>query len=487
MNIRRILLLLLVFNFLPPTQAQENLKQVLNNFSNHAEFKHASISFMAIDLQTGEEIGSINPDLSLPTASTAKLFSTATALEILGPDYRPQTRIYTDGKVNSEGVLNGNIWIRGGGDMTLGSKYFNKTGHEKDFLQQWADSLKKLGIKKISGALIADGSEFGYAGVPDGWSWSDIDNYYGAGPSGICIFDNMVVYKFKTGSKAGSSTELISMQPNIPDFTFHNYIKSEHVSGDHSYIFGGPYSQERFGTGSLPLNQSGFEVKGSIPDPEYQLAYELLKVLQKNGIEVIEGAQSVRRQDMTIHHKYTSLQLLWSHKGATILEIATLTNMKSINLFAEGLLSLVGYYKSGYGSTEEGIKQLELFWKTKFNTHGLFLNDGSGLSRSNGISARHFCLLLKEMNKAGQSVNYITTLPVTGKSGTLTNVCVNQPGQGCIQAKSGTMSRIKSYSGYVNSASGKKIAFAITVNNFTGTSSSAVNKIEKVLNALSTY
>jgi D-alanyl-D-alanine carboxypeptidase/D-alanyl-D-alanine-endopeptidase (penicillin-binding protein 4) len=91
------------------------------------------------------------------------------------------------------------------------------------------------------------------------------------------------------------------------------------------------------------------------------------------------------------------------------------------------------------------------------------------------------------MNSSKNSALYINTLPVAGKSGTLTGLCNGQAGEGRIVAKSGTMSRIKSYAGYVNSKSGKKIAFAITINNFNGSSSQATNKIEQVLNALAIY
>jgi len=487
MKIQRFLLIfgiLLVQSY----WAQNNVQSALQTFVSSPELKNATVTFLAIDLSTGAEIASINSQMSVSTASTTKLFSTSSAIEILGADYRPETRIYIDGTIDKEGNLNGNVWIRGGGDITLGSKYFNDPGKERSFLISWVDSLKAKGIKRISGAVIADGSEFGYAGVPDGWSWNDMGNYYGAGPSGICVFDNMLKMHFKTGSSAGSKTELMTTFPIVPNLVFHNYITSENVSGDNSYIFGGPYSMDRFGTGSLPLNHNGFEVKASIPDPEYQLAYELQQQLINSGIIVAEGAKSVRQLDLQKKNRYTTgYTLLFSHKGQKIVDIATLTNMKSINLFAEGLVCLVGYKMSGNGSTEEGIRQIEKYWESKGNFNGMFLKDGSGLSRSNGIAATHYCELLKFMANSKNAQTFKSTLPIAGKSGTLASLCVDQPGEGRVVAKSGTMNRIKSYSGYINSKSGKKIAFAITVNNFNTSSSAVTTKMEKVLNALAVY
>lgn len=487
MKIQRILLLLFILSA-QIDFAQNSVQKALNTFITLPEFNHSGISFYAIDLGTGEKIAEHNPKLALPSASTAKLFSTASALELLGPNYRPETRLYIDGKIDTDGTLNGNIWIRGGGDVTLGSDYFTEDGHEKDFLKTWSDTLQKLGVKAISGAIIADGSEFGYAGNPKGWSWNDMGNYYGAGASGITIFDNMLKFTFKTGATVGSKTEIISTWPNVPGLVFHNYATSQNVSGDHCFIFGGPYSLDRFAEGSLPLNRSKFIVKGSLPDPEFQLAYELYNQLLSDGVTAKEGAKSARQLDLIQKSRYTaSYTLLFSHKGKTVQEIANLTNLKSINLFAEGLLCLVGYKMTGNGSTEEGLKQIEKYWATKFSFDGIFLNDGSGLSRSNGISSSSFVDLLKAMSVSKNYDAYLKTLPVAGKSGTLAGLCRDQPGQGRIIAKSGTMDKIKSYAGYVNSKSGKKIAFAIVVTNFTTSSSNVVGKMESVLNALAVY
>lgn len=487
MKIQRILLLLFILSA-QIDFAQNSVQKALNTFIALPEFNHSGISFYAIDLGTGEKIAEHNPKLALPSASTAKLFSTASALELLGPNYRPETRLYIDGKIDTDGTLNGNIWIRGGGDVTLGSDYFTEDGHEKDFLKTWSDTLQKLGVKAISGAIIADGSEFGYAGNPKGWSWNDMGNYYGAGASGITIFDNMLKFTFKTGATVGSKTEIISTWPNVPGLVFHNYATSQNVSGDHCFIFGGPYSLDRFAEGSLPLNRSKFIVKGSLPDPEFQLAYELYNQLLSDGVTAKEGAKSARQLDLIQKSRYTaSYTLLFSHKGKTVQEIANLTNLKSINLFAEGLLCLIGYKMTGNGSTEEGLKQIEKYWATKFSFDGIFLNDGSGLSRSNGISSSSFVDLLKAMSVSKNYDAYLKTLPVAGKSGTLAGLCRDQPGQGRIIAKSGTMDKIKSYAGYVNSKSGKKIAFAIVVTNFTTSSSNVVGKMESVLNALAVY
>lgn len=488
MKIRSFLLLLSILTGFRCLLAQNPVQTAINNFAAAPEFSHASISFLAIDLATGERIAAHDPELSIPTASTAKIFSTATAIDILGPNYRPETRLYYDGSIDSSGTLNGNIWIRGGGDVSLGSRFFNEPGKELDFLKSWTDTLKERGIRSINGSVIADGSEFGYTGIPYGWSWNDMGNYYGAGPSGICLYDNMIRLKFKTGATPGSPTELIYTYPKVEGLVIHNYITSQNVSGDNAYIFGAPYSLDRFAEGSLPVNRAAYEVEGSMPDPEYQMAFELSRTLSEAGISVTGGPRSVRRNDLKINNRYsTGYTLLLTHKGQKISDIATVTNMRSVNLFAEGLVCLVGLKQGGKGTTDEGLRQIEKYWEEKIALNGLFLKDGSGLSRSNGISAAHFCRILKAMSESKNGKIFFETLPVAGKTGTLTNLCKGQPGQGRVVAKSGTMNRVKSYAGYVNSKSGKKIAFAITVNNYTSGSSAVTDKIEKVLNTLAVF
>jgi D-alanyl-D-alanine carboxypeptidase/D-alanyl-D-alanine-endopeptidase (penicillin-binding protein 4) len=465
---------------------QNSVALSIRAFSENPENKNAGISFMAVDLLTNEVIAGLNENLSLSTASTTKLFSTSTAIEVLGAEYQPETRLYLSGTLDN-GVLNGSVWIRGGGDVTLGSSYFTKVGHERDFLVSWADTLRKLGIQSINGALVADGSAFGYTGAPDGWAWSDMGNYYGAGAGGICFYDNTVKFCFKTGNTPGEPTILHTTVPEIQGLIFRNYITSEKVVGDHSYIFGAPYSSDRFGRGALPLNQSNFIVKGSMPDPELQLAQELQKELNRIGITVSEGAKSMRQLNAYSPPNYNAFRQFYTQKGNTVQEIATLTTMKSVNLFAEGLVNLLGYKFSGKGTTEEGLKQIEHYWQHKIDTKGLFLTDGSGLSRSNGISASHFCALLKQLAMSSNYGIFRSTFPVAGKSGTIANLCKNQAGEGLILAKSGTLTGTKSYVGYVDAKSGKKIAFAFTVTNFSCSNNENIANMEKVLNALALY
>ncbi|MES2800730.1 MAG: D-alanyl-D-alanine carboxypeptidase/D-alanyl-D-alanine-endopeptidase [Bacteroidota bacterium] len=465
--------------------AQKTTQQLVDDFAKDPTLENASISIQFKEIGVATNLAEYRPKTAIPTASTAKLFSTSSAIEILGPDYRPITKIYHTGTIEN-GVLKGDVWIIGGGDPSLGSKYFNGPGKEDAFLFAWVDSIKSKGIAKIEGRIIADGSSFGYAGVPDGWIWSDMGNYYGAGPAGINVFDNMIRYNFNTGD-AGTKAKLVNEWPKqAVQGNFIIGITAQNVSGDNSYIFGAPYSFDRFSTGSLPINQANFEVKGSMPDPELQLAYLLNTYLLKSEIKVSGGFAGVRHDlnGTGANIKSGEFKLLFQHKGRTIKEIAAITNEKSVNLFAEALVCLIAFRNNGIGTTEIGLKEIEKYFGPKISTNGLFLNDGSGLSRSNGISASHFCSLLEFMNSSKNYTPFFNTLPIAGKSGTITSLCKGQAGEGRVFAKSGSMNKVKSYAGYITAKSGKKYVFAITVNNYNCSTSTLVNKMEVLLNSV---
>ncbi len=477
------LFLITLFYGLNLTIAQGTIGNSVQNFVNDAQHKNASVSFKLVDLSTKETIYSYESNRTMPTASTAKLFSTATALEILGPNYRAETRIYIDGIIDSNGVLNGNIWIRGGGDPSLGSKYFNEEEEQYDFLKKWVEELKKKGIKSITGNIIADASEFGYNGAPDGWSWVDMGNYYGAGPSGLTVVDNLIQLHFKTGTKVNQSTVLVKITPFVPELIFQNYVLSSQKRGDNSYIYGAPYSNDRFITGTLPVNKEDFIVKGSLPDPEKQVAYLFSEAIKNSTIELLGSYKNVRLMNIA-NNDYDKRTLLFTHKGEKLIDIINKTNYKSINLFAEHLVCLIAYKKTGEGTTKKGLEIIESYWKNKLGFTSIHLTDGSGLSRMNAISATHFTSLLYYMHTSKYHDAFFNSLPVAGESGTLKSICRGQTGQGRVIAKSGTMRRVKSYAGYIYSKSGKKYAFAITINNPEGSMRNVRKKMEVIFNTI---
>lgn len=468
--------------------AQSDLETAKNNFVNDPWLAHASIGFCVTDLSTKTKIISHNDQVSLPPASTVKLFSTASAFEILGSSYRPKTRLYAPKGIDANGIISGDLWIRGGGDVSLGSRYYNEENELDQFLHQWADSLYGLGLRKIEGDVIGDASEFGYQGAPDGWNWADMGNYYGAGPSGLPIYDNMLRFYLKVGGKVGTKAILLKIFPEVEGLHFNNYIEAAASKGDNSYVYGAPYSLDRFGTGYLPRNSSSFMVKGSLPDPELQFASELIRVFRAHGIQVSGQPRCFRNMNQTpAYLRYKSMSLVYLHQGRTIKSLAFWTNMKSVNVYAEQLICMVARENGLGGDTKSATDFLERYWARRIDAAGLNLKDGSGLSRSNGITASNFCSLLCYMHTSASAADFRESLPIAGESGTLSKICYGQAAHGRVWAKSGTMNKIKAYSGYVKTITGKELAFSIIVNNYSCSNDDVVEKIEALMNAMAKY
>ena len=454
------------------SQVSNEVQKPINFVQKYADemmlkssLKQAAFSFYVKDMNTGALVADYNGQMSIPSASTMKLVTTATATQYLGRGYRFKTRIAYSGTLDTiTGVLDGDLYIIGGGDPTLGSKYFNKEGHARDFLYEWADSIKSYGIKGINGRIIADASKFSYNGVPSGWVWGDLGNYYGAGPSGLTIFDNMCKLEFKTGANPGDSTEITCINPFIPGLKVQNSVISADSKKDNAYVYGAPYSLDWFVQGSLPKNREDFQVKASIPDPEYLMAIELNYALAEIGIPTAYAPTTNREiRKNEIYTKPSTTEVL-VHSSPSLGAIINITNQRSINLFAEHILCAISLKKSGYGSTHNGALYCMSYWKSKVGT-GLFMTDGSGLSRSNAVSAKFLVGMLQYMHKSKSASKFKASLAIAGKKGTMANIGRGTTAQGRVYGKSGTMTRIKSYAGYVDTQSGKKLAYAMIINN----------------------
>lgn len=472
------------------TLSQNSLQRAIDAFATDPLMQNASISFMAFDMNKKETIAGYNAKMSLSPASTMKLVSTATALEILGAGHQFKTVLYHTGTIDENGTLNGHIVIKGGGDPALGSKYFEKHYLEQHFMQKWVAAIQNAGIKKINGYIIGDASLYSDNTMPAGWSWSDMGNYYGAAPSGLTVYDNMVRLYFKAGANAGDTTIIQRYVPYNPEFKIDNHVKAANVSGDNAYIYGAPYHGQYAGYGSIPKGKSDFEVKASMHDPAYFCAWELDSLLRKININSNKGASTYRRLRLTnaLPSDLKPSKELTITTSPYLSSIVWWINMVSVNLFAEHMLCAVSAKRGGDGSVYSGATIAEKYWSSKgIDVTGLYVNDGSGLSRSNAISAKHFVDILTYMHGSNNSKTYLESLPVANASGTLRGWGAGTRAANNLTAKSGSMTRIKSHAGYVTTLSGRKVAFALIVNNYNATSAQLKTRIETIFSAMADY
>jgi len=460
---RKLFISLLAFSIIPAFSINP-----VEKFINNPVLQHANVGLLVKNLNTGETLYELNPDNSRTTASTMKAITTATALEMFGPDYRIETKLSIDGELLSDSTLEGNLYIVGGGDPSLGSE---KTG-DKNFLDTWVKAVRKAGIKNINGRIIVDASVFDKQVINPKWSWEDMGNYYAPGIHGISYMDNTYKMFLKSG-KPGTTTEILRTEPEIPELNIENLVKSAAIGSDNAYFYGAPFSDYRYVTGEIPANRAEFVVKGDIPNPGLLLA-------QHFHIKLAEAGSIIAAEPEVIYDNCCKKLVIYKHLSPPLSELITETNIKSNNHYAEYLFKLIGSKFSSPATNDAAKKNIELFWQKKgLPTDELFQYDGSGLSACNAVSPRFFVDMLTYMKRDSKYADtYFKSLPVAGVSGTLKEILGKTRLEGKVHAKSGTIQNVKCYVGYIEQ-SNKTLVFALMVNQPNGASKEVVKKMEE--------
>jgi D-alanyl-D-alanine carboxypeptidase/D-alanyl-D-alanine-endopeptidase (penicillin-binding protein 4) len=458
----------------------------VTSFTQESSFKkfladssmaHASVSLSIIEAEKREKVYTYNADRSLTPASVMKLITSAAALELLGPQYTFKTEIGYTGTINKRtGKLKGNIVIRGGGDPALGSDRFSD--YYKDFMAGWVAEVKKLGIKKVEGRVLTDDSYYDYQPVPAKWLWEDAGNYYGAGAYGLSIFDNTYEIHLKTSSDS-SQLFITEIVPGECKYEFSNWLIAAGTS-DEGYVFAAPYSTNGWLAGSIPANMDDFTLKASVADPPRLMAKMMNEKIEAAGIS-LSGEPSTSRLEQ--ENSPVKITLISETISPPLVKIIEALNHESVNLYAEHFIKELGKKFRNRGSTAAGVDVIEDFLRNGgISTEGMFIEDGSGLSPVNSINTNGLVSLLFYMKNNGRYFpEYYNSLPDAGKEGTLKNYFRDPVFDSRLRAKSGSMTRVRSYAGYFTTQSGKQMIFSIIVNNFSGPSKNIISGIEEII------
>lgn len=450
-----------------------SVQQKIAEWQTSAGLVHASIGIAVSDLVTGEELIKSEPQLSLVPASILKVVTTATALEVFGPDFRFTTTFCGSGSIKND-TLFGDLQIIGGGDPTLGSGYFHENNH---FLDDWIKTIQSKNIRVISGNLVMDASIYESQMIPNSWVWEDLGNYYGAGASGISVYDNLYEIHLSSEKEEGKLTKIERIYPEIPGLEIRNEVVSSFLNSDQAYVFGSLMDNKRIINGTIPVNKSDFVVKASVPNPAVLLVSEFKRKLAANGIRLSGETKFEKAKISQPTPAFISI-----NQSPALREIIKVTNHESVNLFAEHLLKHLAFQKYGLGTTIGGCKFIMEFWKEKgLDMMGFFMNDGSGLSRFDAITASQMVAILNYMKaKSTYSADFFESLAKVG-NGTLTVLNNDNFPKDCLHAKSGSMTRVRCYAGYLTTISGRQLSFTIMLNNFSCSQTEAIQEIQELL------
>ena len=439
------------------------LNAYVDSLTNAKELFGGSWSFYLTDVDSGNVYSKLDIDRGMMPASVMKVLTTGSALSILGAGYRFSTSLQYDGTIDpATKILNGNIYIHGGGDPSLGAETF---GSSIDTVKRnWVTAIKKLGIDSVNGCVIGDAQCFDSDPIPIGWTWGDIQSDYGTGPCGLNIHENLYELLL-TASKDGGIN--IKTTPNIPGMKLYNQVlHNPAIAKSYAYVQGAPFQFERtvFGEVSSELVEHG-----SIPDPALFCAQTLRSALQRSGVRIRDSVSTMRliRLNNIKTEKKENRKLIATYFSPALDDLVYHTNQVSQNFYAESILRAIALKQSGYGNTASGVNSIYEYLRSKnIDLHGLCMVDGCGLSRMNSVSTHQLVEILRVYAKdPAVFPSFYKSLPVAGETGTIRKLADGTLADGNLHAKSGTMSRVKSYAGYVKTKSGKMLCFAMIGNN----------------------
>lgn len=428
------------------------------------------MSVLVQNLTTGEVIDSYREDKVVPPASVMKLLTTAACLETMGPGFRFPTILEYTGTIDG-GVLHGDLYIRGGCDPSLGWK--GRTA----FLNQWVKAVKAAGISRIDGAVIADMTMLDGEAQNPAWLCEDAGNYYAPGIFALNYYGNTMNIVLKSG-EPGSVATVVGTEPQVEDIVFINRVRCDKIQYDGAFVSGIPYSRERYLTGAVPSNLGTFGVKGDLPNPGLLLARHLTTRLREAGVAVKRDANYLPDYNPLTPPRHE----LYIHYSEPLSEIIKETNINSNNLYAEALFRYLGTRYTLPGTIHNSQDLLRDYWRRRgVAVQNAIIKDGCGLAPQDAVSAKAFVQLLTIMRNSPNADYWMASLPVSGKTGTLTSLCPGTPLEGRIHAKSGTIAGTKNFAGYIDMPNGDTWVFAILINSAPGKARNIQHVIQQYL------
>lgn len=447
------------------TEARENnIQKYINTLKQDTLYTNAAVSIMVMD-EKGRTVASWNPDMPLLTASNMKTISTGMALKVLGPEYRFTTKIGYTGDIR-DGVLNGDLYIIGGGDPTLGSR--DTVAYPIDSIfGVWTNAVRMAGISTINGNIIGDERYFENEIVPESWTVSNLGPTFGSAPCGLSFMENAQDFMFVNSGEEGGKVKIEKVYPVVPGLLIDNTMKAAgRKTGDRTSYHTTDLARIVKFSGTLAKERDTVRFSGSNKFPGVACAEEFRKFLLSRNINSNPVAYDSRNYGVAMPENIKVIGETYSPKLSAIINV---TNRISNNFYAETMFKTIGKTITGTGSYDSSrVAVLKLFKEMGLPSRGYTQVDGSGLSRQNYVSSRFFCkyfTLMKESNTFG---NFFESLPRPGGPGTLKSVLsdVDPAVKSKLHAKSGSLSNVRCYAGYVEKENGGMYTFAILINNF---------------------
>lgn len=453
--------------------AVNDLTRSLSDAIRAAGWRGDQWGVLVVSLDAGDTLFAHQPEEVLTPASNLKLFTSAAALHYLGPDFRYTTYLVATGPIQN-GVLKGDLVVYGTGDPTFSTRFYDS---RLGIWEALADSLAAAGVERVDGELIGDASHFEGPAVGHGWQTSYITHGYAAPASALSFNENVITLRVRPGASAGAAPEILLIPGGAVDIR----VEATTVGSGRSWV---EVDRESYDAplvlkGQIQRGHTGLWRSTPVVNPADFAVSVFAHVLASRGIEVAGGYRALHdaSESPVGSRKIFApgldgapvVQALAVHQSPPLLELLKVVNQRSHNLYAESVLRTVGRSTTGSGSVRGGAAAVvAMMEEAGASTAGLFMDDGSGLSRMDRATARSIVDLLAMMSESTHWDAFWETLPEAATSRGLRRM-QQTPAAGNLRAKTGTIDRVSALSGYVRARNGERLAFAIISNDVPST------------------
>ena len=448
-----------------PRSVPSSLAQGIGDYIAQPRFAHAQWGIDVVSLDNGNTLYRHDADALFLPASNAKLYTSALALQALGPGARFSTTLYATAAPRADGTLAGDLILYGGGDPSLGDPEASP-----DWAERLAAALVARGVRRVRGNLVADDTYFAGPLFGDGWEAFDLQTDYGAQAGALGARDNVVRVKV---ARDGARCCSIFVDPSAAG------IRVVNLTGGAAplSLYRPPGSDVLYASGSLRANQPHGSYALSAPDGALFAGKLLRDALARQGIALDGSVRAVHWPETDAAPANNPIAIA-SIASPPLSQLLVHMLKHSDNRYAQMLLQQVGVATVRSGVCVDRIEppQTSAEWGTCAmraflarvgigNDEAMF-NEGSGLSREDLVTPAATVKLLAWIARQPFANALRDALPVAGIDGTLRNRMRGTAAADNVQAKTGTLTHVYTLSGFVTDAAGQRLAFSLMLNRY---------------------
>ncbi|MDF1563225.1 MAG: D-alanyl-D-alanine carboxypeptidase/D-alanyl-D-alanine-endopeptidase [Deltaproteobacteria bacterium] len=456
--------------------ARQELARVIGKAIHDSGFDDARVGIHVRSVSDGTTLYARAADTLLNPASNMKVVTAAAALELLGPEFRFETELYGLQAIGSDGVLKGNLYVKGEGDPTFVS--------ERMF--RLVEDLWQLGLRRITGDIIIDDTYFDTVREGPGWEQESSDRAYIAPTGAVSLNYNAVAIHVRAGTKVGE-TAVVAVDPASDYFVIDNRVttSAERTRRRHIPSSIGEGTRQRIMVrGRHPLDGAPGVYYRRIDNPPVYFGHTLKEYAKRRGIKFARGRVKLGTVP-------ANAELLHRSLSQPLGRIVSTMNKVSQNHIAEQLLKTVGAEAIGPpGSWPRGVQAVEAFLEKEVGIpRGAYvMKNGSGLNDTNRFSPRQMTAILAHTaNHFQVAPEFVASLAVAGRDGTTQYRLDDTDTAGRVRAKTGTLENVSALCGYARTLSGETVAFSILVNDHPGRYSTIIEGVDTIAAAVATY